>query len=110
VGGVGRIGNVDALAGPSRVEVFEWEQGRRIHEFTGPQGIINRLLYHPEGNWLMAVGGGSNGILLFHDVGRRAMVHQANLPMHVHDAVFNEDYTTLYAVGHNKIVVLEQRA
>ncbi len=27
--------------------------------------------------------------------------------MHVHDLAFNEDQTTLYAVGHNKIVVLE---
>src|SRR5205823_1166693 len=45
VGGVGRIGNVDSLAGPSRVEVFEWEQGRRVHEFTGPNGIVNRLQY-----------------------------------------------------------------
>lgn len=110
VGGVGRIGNVDALQGPSRVEVFEWRQGRRVHEFTGPNGIINRLIYHPEGAWLLAIGGGSNGITLFHDVGRRASVHQASLSMHVHDAVFNEDFTTLYAVGHNKIVVQEMRS
>ena len=44
------------------------------------------------------------------DTARRAMVHQANLPMHVHDAVFNEDFTTLYAVGHNKIAVVELRS
>jgi WD40 repeat protein len=109
VGGVGQIGNVDALQGPSRVEVFDWQQGRRVQEFTGPNGIINRLIWHPEGAWLLAVGGGGNGIALFHDVARNARVHQANLPMHVHDAVFNEDFTTLYAVGHNKIVVAELR-
>jgi hypothetical protein len=29
--------------------------------------------------------------------------------MHVHDAVFSEDFTTLYAVGHQKILVQELR-
>ncbi len=108
-GGVGQIGNVDALQGPTRVEIFEWQQGRRIQEFTGPNGIINKLIYHPENAWLMAIGGGGKGIVLFHDPARNARIHQANLPMHVHDAVFNEDFTTLYAVGHNKIAVAELR-
>jgi WD40 repeat protein len=109
VGGVGRIGNVDSLAGPSRVEVFDWARGQRVLEFTGTSGIVNRLQYHPEGRWLFAVGGGGNGLSMFYDTSRRAMVHQMNLPMHVHDAVFNEDFTSLYAVGHNKIVVAELR-
>jgi WD40 repeat protein len=110
VGGVGQIGNVDALQGPSRVEVFDWQQGRRLLEFTGAQGIINRLEFHPRGDWLCAVGGGSNGIIMLYHTGRRAMLHQGNLPMHVHDLAFNEDHTTFYAVGHQKIVVTEIRA
>src|SRR5207249_2217115 len=109
VGGVGQIGNVDALQGPSRVEVFDWERRERVLEFTGAQGIINRLQYHPQNEWLFAIGGGSNGIVMFYDATRRAMIHQASAPMHVHDAVFNEDYTSLYAVGHNKAVVFELR-
>ena len=110
VGGVGQIGNVDALQGPSRVEVFDWAAGRRVLEFTGAQGIINRLQYHPDGKWLCALGGGSNGIFLFYDPARKAMIHQGSLPMHVHDAAFNEDFTTLYAVGHNKVAVVEMKA
>jgi WD40 repeat protein len=109
IGGVGRIGNVDALAGPARVEVFDWQAGRRVHEFTGANGIVNRLQYHPDGRWLFAVGGGGNGLVMFRDVARGTTIHQGSLPMHVHDAVFNEDFTTLYAVGHNKIAVLELR-
>jgi WD40 repeat protein len=109
-GGVGRINNVDALQGPSRVEIFEWREGRRVHEFQGANGIVNRLHYHPTAGWLFAVGGGGNGLAMFYDVARRTMVHRANLPMHVHDAVFNEDFTTLYAVGHNRLVVFELRA
>jgi WD40 repeat protein len=109
-GGVGQIGNVDSLAGPSRVEVFEWARGERVHVFTGANGIVNRLHYHPQGHWLCALGGGSNGLVMFHDIARRTMVHQGNVFMHVHDAVFDEDFTTLYAVGHNRVVVMELRA
>jgi hypothetical protein len=29
--------------------------------------------------------------------------------MHTHDSAFNEDYTTLYHVGHQRIVVQEMR-
>jgi WD40 repeat protein len=110
VGGVGQINNVDALQGPSRVEVFNLERRERVLEFTGAQGIVNRLQYHPQDEWLMAIGGGGNGLVMFYDTGRRAMIHQGNVAMHVHEAVFNEDFTSLYAVGHQKIVVLELRA
>lgn len=110
VGGVGQINNVDALQGPSRVEVFNWSRRERVLEFTGQQGIVNKLHYQPQGQWLCAIGGGGNGLVMFYDPGRRAMIHQGNLPMHVHDAVFNEDCTTLYAAGHQRIVVMELRA
>jgi WD40 repeat protein len=110
IGGVGQIGNVDSIAGPARVEVFDWQRGQRVLEFTGASGMVTRLLYAPQGQWLCAVGGGGNGLVMFYDTARRAMVHQANLPMFTHDAAFNEDYTTLYAVGHNKMAVVELRA
>jgi WD40 repeat protein len=110
VGGVGQVGNVDSLAGPSRVEVFDWARRERLFFFTGQSGMVTRLQYHPRGQWLCAVGGSGNGLFMFYDTARRAMIHQGNLPMHVHDATFNEDFTTLYAAGHNKIAVAELRA
>jgi WD40 repeat protein len=110
VGGVGQIGNVDALQGPSRVEIFDWERRARVAEFTGNQGIINRLHYHPDGRWLCALGGGGNGIVLFYDPERRQVIHQGTVPMHVHDAAFSDDQTTIYAVGHHKAAVLELKA
>jgi WD40 repeat protein len=110
VGGIGQIGNVDGLAGPSRVEIHDWSRRQRVHEFNGQQqGLVNRLIWHPRNAWLCGIGGGSNGFILFHNTQNRTMIHQANLPMHVHDAVFNEDFTTLYHVGHQKIVVQEMR-
>src|SRR5262249_12889071 len=110
VGGVGERGNVDALQGPTRVGVSNGPRRERVLEFTGQNGIINRLQYHPDNEWLCAIGGGSNGIVMFYDTTRRSMIHQGAVPMHVHDAAFNEDVTSLYAVGHNKIAVLELRA
>lgn len=108
VGGVGQIGNVDALQGPSRVEIFDWNRRQRVHEFTGQQGIFNKLIWTPE--WLCAIGGGGNGFVNFHDVARRTMIHQGNVPMHVHDAVVNEAGDKIYAAGHQRLAVLEIRA
>lgn len=111
VGGVGQIGNVDGLGGPSRVEIFDLARRQRIHEFTGQQqGLVNRLIWHPTNQWLCGIGGGSNGFVFFHNTANRMMIHQANVSMHVHDAGFSEDFNTLYAVGHQKVVVLELRA
>jgi WD40 repeat protein len=110
VGGVGQINNVDSLAGPSRVEVFDWERRQRVLEFTGASGMVTRLQYEPEGRWLCALGGGGNGLIMFYDTAAQAMIHQANVSMFVHDGAFNEDCTSLVAVGHNKAVLLELRA
>lgn len=111
VGGVGQIGNVDGLGGPSRVEIHDWARRQRVHEFTGQQqGLVNKLIWHPDNQWLCGIGGGGNGFIFFHNTQNRTMIHQMNLPMHTHDSVFNEDWTTLYHVGHQKIVVQEMRA
>jgi WD40 repeat protein len=107
VGGVGQIGNVDSLAGPSRVEVFDWARRERLFFFTGPSGLVTRLQYHPAAQWLCALGGNSNGLVMLYDPARRAMLYQGNLPMFVHDAAFNEAFSSIYAVGHNKVAVVE---
>lgn len=110
VGGVGQINNVDALQGPSRVEIHNWAKKTKLQEFTGPQGIFNRLYWHPQNHWLCAIGGAGNGFVHFYDPVKKANLHQANMPMHVQEAAFNEDFTILYSVGHNKIVVSETKA
>jgi WD40 repeat protein len=110
VGGIGQINNVDGLSGPSRVEIHDWTRRERVHEFQGQQqGLFNRLIWHPDNAWLCGIGGGSNGFILFHKTTDRTTIHQANLPMHVHDSVFSEDWNTLYHAGHQKIVVQELR-
>lgn len=110
VGGVGQIGNVDAISGPSTVEVFNWANGERAYRFTGPNGMVNRLIYHPNQPWLCALGGRGNGLVMFYDTDRRDMIHRGDLPMHVHDALINDDFSRMYAVGHNRVLVSELRS
>src|SRR5947207_11801657 len=54
VGGIGEVGNVDGLAGPAHVEVWDWRKPR--HRFTagvqGHKGLVNHLQFHPSTSWL----------------------------------------------------------
>lgn len=107
VGGVGQIGNVDALQGPSRVEIFNWQRREKLLDFTGAQGIINKLIYHPRSKWLCAIGGGASGIVMLYDPAEKKKVYEGNLPMHTHDGAFDEEFGKLYVAGHNKAAVFE---
>ena len=111
VGGIAQIGNVDGLAAPARVEIHNWARRERVLEFQGnQQALVNRLIWHPDNAWLCgSAGGNANGFVFFYNTQNRTMIHQMNLPMHSHDAVFSEDWNTLYHVGHQKIVVQEMR-
>lgn len=105
VGGTGRIGNIDHLEAKARVEVFDWKAKKQVAEFVADksQGIVNRLVFAPDGSWLLAAGGAGEGFLVFLDVAAKKVLRQEKAPMHVHDFALSEDATALYAVGHNKV-------
>ena len=107
VGGIGTIGNIDHLGGPSRVEIFDWQKGERTHEFSDDQfkGLFERLVFHPRGDWLLGAGGDHNGFVKFFDLAANKVVHQFKAPMHVHDLVVSESYDTIFAAGHGKVAV-----
>jgi WD40 repeat protein len=67
-GGIGQIDNVDGLAGPLTVELWDWQAPRRLATLgaDGHQAMVNALLFHPNEPWLLGAGGGSgNAALLF---------------------------------------------
>lgn len=67
-GGIGQINNVDGLAGPLHIELWDWRQPRLLSALgvEGHQALANALLFHPTEPWLIAAGGGSdNGVLAF---------------------------------------------
>ena len=112
VGGIGTIGNSDHLGALARVEVFDWQKGERTHEFAGDtyKGLVERLEFHPRDHWLLAAGGDHGGFVKFFDLASSKILKQDKAPMHVHDLAVGEEYETLYAVGHGKIVVWELKA
>jgi WD40 repeat protein len=107
VGGMGKVGNIDHLEGKARVEVFDWQQGERTHEFPGDKfnGLVEQLTFHPQGDWLLGAGGAGDGFLLFFNLQDKKVVRQEKVAMHVHSFALNEDCDTIYAVGHGKIMI-----
>jgi WD40 repeat protein len=112
VGGMGKVNNIDHLEGTARVEVFDWQAGKQTHEFPGDRakGLVERLLFHPAGEWLLAAGGDNGGFMHFFDLAAGKPLHQTTAPMHVHSLVPNEDGTTLYSVGNERLVVWELKS
>jgi WD40 repeat protein len=107
VGGIGTIGNIDHLDGPARVEVFDLEAGKSVHVFEEAKGLIEQLLFHPEGKWFAGLGGDNGGLLQFSDLAEKKVFKSDKAPMHIHAAALSEDGTHLFAAGHSKIAVWE---
>jgi len=107
-GGIGTIGNIDHLDGPARVELFELAGGKSEHVFLGDaKGLVEQLLFHPEGKWLLAVGGDNGGLIQAYDLAEKKVTKSDKAPMHIHAAALSEDATQLFAAGHGKIAVWE---
>lgn len=109
VGGIGKIGNIDHLGGPHRIEVFDWQTKERKFEIENDQfkGLVEQLEFSPDGTWLAASGGDHNGFVSFYDMTNGKEIKTEKAPMHVHAMSFSEDYQTIYTVGHGKIALWE---
>lgn len=107
VGGCGKIGNIDHLESPARLETFDWQTGKSklVLSTDGKhKGLIEQLLFSPDGSWLVGAGGGNAGILAFYDLKAGKIIYQDAAPMHVHGLALSENGETLYAAGHNKLL------
>lgn len=110
-GGIGHIGNIDHLDGPSRFEVFEWQTSKKVFEVADKvKGLVEHLAFDPEGKWLVGSGGDNAGFVTFLKTENGQVLHQDKAPMHIHQSVMNEAADTLYCVGHNRIAVFEWKA
>ncbi len=88
-GGIGQIGNIDHLEGPPRVEVFDWRKGaQRTHEFAGEgsKGMVERLIFLPDGERLVSLGGANDGFVWVLDLKAKAVQAQEKAPAHLYDA------------------------
>ena len=108
-GGIGKIGNIDHLGGPSRIEVFDWQQNKRIHEIEDGKlkGLVEQIAFDPDGQWLLGAGGDHGGFVSFYNLKDGKLIHQLKAPMHVHQFAMNEEHNGIFAVGHGKIAHFE---
>jgi WD40 repeat protein len=116
VGGIGQVENVDGLGGPVHLELWDWKKPavRYTAGAQGHKGMINRLQFHPEGQWLIGVGGGSdNGFLSFWKIDQlpdspkkdSLPVHRIKTDGHLHAFCLNAEGAELYAAGYHKLEV-----
>lgn len=111
-GGVGTIGNIDHLDGPSRIEIFDWNSKQRVHEISDTKfkGLVEQIAFARDGSWLVSAGGDNGGFVSFYDSQTGKVVHQDKMPMHVHKFVLNDTQDALYAAGHEQVAVVEFKA
>ena len=109
VGGTGQINNIDHLEAMGRVEIFEWQSGKRTVEQGGMkfQGLIERLEFSSTGNWLLGAGGANDGFVVFFDPADGKILHEEKAPMHVYDFEILDSGDAFFACGNGRIVRYE---
>jgi WD40 repeat protein len=109
IGGIGRVSNIDHLDGSPRVELFDWRKGQRLHEFSADstKGLVEQVLFLPDGNRLVAAGGHNDGFLLMIDLPAKAITLQEKLSSHLNDAALGDAPDTLFTAWHDRIAMHE---
>lgn len=105
IGGMGKVGNIDHLEGKARLELFDVSTQKSIAEVISDKfaGLVNRLVFAPDGSWLLGAGGAGEGFLLGYDVATKKLVKQDKASTHIHDFTIDPAFTQLITVGHNKL-------
>ena len=99
-----------SLDQPVKLVSGEFMRARALPPIKDFNGLVERLLFHPQGDWLLAAGGANDGFLLFFDLKSKKVLRQEKSPAHLFAAVLNESGDTIYAAGHHQVVVFEMKA
>lgn len=112
VGGTGQINNIDHLEVGCRLEIFDWQSGKRTAEqaVDKHKGLIERIEFSPAGDWLVTAGGANDGFVVFFNTADGKPVHLEKAPMHIYDFEVSESADSLIACGHGKLVRYEYKA
>ena len=104
VGGMGKVGNIDHLEGKARLEVFDWQQETRVLEYESSQfkGLVERIAFAPDGDWLVAVGGDHKGFVSLLHPRTGEVLDETGHDTHIHDVTLHPTEQKLITVGHNR--------
>jgi hypothetical protein len=110
ISGIGRVTNVDGFVGPCRVELWDWQGGKRVAVGEDKhQAILNQVAFGPCAAWLLAAGGGDGGGALLFWEGTGSPPAIVKVKGHLHAFVANRAGTRLYAAGHGGFQVWQLR-
>lgn len=111
-GGIGKIGNVDHLDGPSRLEVFDWKENKKVYETEDSKfkGLIERLAFDPQGQWLLGAGGDHGGFINFYNPQDGKILKQEKFSSHIHSFSLNEACDSMLIAAHGKLALWEFKA
>jgi WD40 repeat protein len=101
LGGIGQVSNVDGFVGPCRVEIWDWQAGKRVYLGTDKhQAILNHVEYLAESKLIIGAGGGDGGpILGFWDQAAESPVAKAKPKAHIQHFVYDPAAEQLIAAG-----------
>ncbi len=112
IGGIGHIGNIDHLDGPSQVQLFDFKTSKLVIKWLNDQnkGIINYLHFSNNNQLLIAAGGNNDGILEYFDIKQKKSAYREKLGFHVHDGLWmeKEKETSLILAGHHHVSMYRQ--
>ena len=105
VGGIGKIGNIDHLGGPARLEIFDWQSGTRRLELEDnkKKGLIEQIVWSPGKEWILTAGGDNNGFLTFYDADSGELLHQDSQNGHIHEVSAGPNFQQIFVAAHEKL-------
>jgi len=105
VGGIGKIGNIDHLGGPSRLEIFNWADQSEpvLIEDDQKKGLIEQIHWQPDSNAIVAAGGDHKGFINLYDLASAKLSAQSETNGHIHALASDASYALFHTAGHNRM-------
>ena len=105
IGGIGKIGNIDHLQGPARLEVFDVATCNRILELedNNKKGLIEQIVWSPDQSWILTAGGDNDGFLTIYNAKSGELIHQDGQSGHIHGLAHDKDFTNIYVASHERV-------
>ena len=105
IGGIGKIGNIDHLGGPARLEVFNWRNATQRLELEDnkKKGLIEQIIWSPGKEWILTAGGDNNGFLTFYNTETGDLLHQDGQSGHIHALSVGPEFDELFVAAHERL-------